>query len=158
MAKKADTRDHAPNIVNRQARFEYSILDTWTAGLMLTGSEVKSLRDGQAQIADAYCAFGGKGGQALLLLNATIAPYAQGAYANHDPKRPRQLLLKSQEMDRLRTRLQETGITLVPLKLFWTERGIAKLEIGLAKGKKAYDKRDTIKQRDQDRALRRGDD
>ena len=151
---KASPPDNAPTLVNRQARYDYHFLDTYTAGVQLMGSEVKSLREGAAQLTDAYCAFQGTD---LVLLNAQIQPYAHGAYANHEPRRARRLLLQRRELARLREALKESGTTLVPVKLFFNARGLVKLEIALAKGKKEFDKRDTIKAREAARELSRGE-
>ena len=133
---------------NRKARFNYEIEDKLEAGLVLTGSEVKSLRAGKANIGDAY-ASDDRG--ELYLVNAHIAEYAQAGRANHDPKRPRKLLLHARERDRLLGAIQRQGMTVVPLKLYFNARGIAKLELGLAKGKKLHDKRETEKRRDWER-------
>jgi SsrA-binding protein len=133
---------------NRKARFNFEIEDKLEAGIVLTGSEVKSLRAGKANIGDAYAA--DEGGE-LYLLNAHIAEYAQAGRANHDPKRPRKLLLHARERDRLLGAIQRQGMTVVPLKLYFNARGLAKLELGLAKGKKLHDKRETEKRRDWER-------
>jgi SsrA-binding protein len=133
---------------NRKARFNYAIEDKLEAGLVLTGSEVKSLRAGKANIADAYAS---DEGGALYLINAHIAEYAQSGRANHEPTRPRKLLLHKRELERLMGAIQRQGMTVVPLKLYFNARGIAKVELGLAKGKKLHDKRETEKKRDWDR-------
>ena len=129
---------------NRKARFNYAIEDTIEAGLVLTGSEVKSLRTGKANIADAYASVERDG--ALYLINAHIAEYPQ-ARANHEPTRPRKLLLHKRELDRLAGGIQRQGMTVVPLKLYFNNRGIAKALLGLARGKKLHDKRETEKER-----------
>ena len=134
---------------NRKARFNYAIEDTLEAGLVLTGSEVKSLRAGKANIADAYAS--DEGGGALYLINAHIAEYAQSGRANHEPTRPRKLLLHKRELGRLSGAIQRQGMTVVPLKLYFNERGRAKIEIALARGKKLHDKRETLKKRSWDR-------
>jgi SsrA-binding protein len=134
---------------NRKARFNYAIEDTLEAGLVLTGSEVKSLRSGKANIADAYAS--DEGGGTLYLINAHIAEYAHSGRANHDPTRPRKLLLHKRELERLSGAIQRQGMTVVPLKLYFNARGIAKVQLGLAKGKKLHDKRETEKKRDWDR-------
>jgi SsrA-binding protein len=133
---------------NRKARFNYAIEEKLEAGLVLTGSEVKSLRAGKANIADAYAAE--QRGE-LYLLNAHIAEYKQSGRANHEPTRPRKLLLHRREVGRLMGAIQREGMTLVPLKLYFNARGIAKAELGLAKGKKLHDKRETAKKRDWER-------
>ena len=133
---------------NRKARFNYEIGDTFEAGIALTGSEVKSLRSGKANIGDAYAS--DEGGE-LYLLNAHIAEYSQAGRANHEPTRPRKLLLHRKEIGKLAGAIQREGMTVVPLKLYFNQRGIAKVLLGLAKGKKLHDKRDTEKRRDWDR-------
>ncbi|MGA8689608.1 MAG: SsrA-binding protein SmpB [Methyloceanibacter sp.] len=133
---------------NRKARFNYEIGDKLEAGIVLLGSEVKSLRAGKANIADAYAS---DEGGALYLINAHIAEYAQSGRTNHDPTRPRKLLLHRREVGRLMGAIQREGMTVVPLKLYFNARGIAKVELGLAKGKKLHDKRETEKKRDWER-------
>jgi SsrA-binding protein len=133
---------------NRKARFNYEIGDTFEAGIALTGSEVKSLRSGKANIGDSYAS--DEGGE-LYLLNAHIAEYSQAGRANHEPTRPRKLLLHRKEIGKLAGAIQRDGMTVVPLKLYFNQRGIAKVLLGLAKGKKLHDKRDTEKRRDWDR-------
>jgi len=134
---------------NRRARFNYEIGDTYEAGLALTGSEVKSLRSGKATIAESYADT--KGGE-LWLVNANIPEYLQaGPFNNHAPKRPRRLLLHQREIDRLASGVEREGMTIVPLKLYFNERGRAKIEIALARGKKLHDKRETLKKRSWDR-------
>lgn len=145
MAKKADD---GRKIVaeNRKARHEFHIEDVFEAGLVLTGTEVKSLRTGKANIAESYAS---AENDAIYLINANIQPYQQsGQFDNHEPTRNRKLLLHTREIERLTAAIQRQGMTLVPLKLYFNERGIAKLEIGLAKGKKLHDKRQTEKNRD----------
>lgn len=133
---------------NRKARFNYEIEEKVEAGIVLTGSEVKSLRAGKANIADSYAS--DEGGE-LYLINAHIAEYAQAGRTNHAPTRPRKLLLHRREMGRLAAAIQREGMTLVPLKLYFNARGIAKVQLGLAKGKKLHDKRETEKKRDWER-------
>jgi SsrA-binding protein len=133
---------------NRKARFNYDIEEKLEAGIQLTGSEVKSLRTGKANIAESYAS--DEGGE-LYLINAHIAEYAQAARDGHAPTRPRKLLLHKREIDRLLGAIQRQGMTLVPLKLYFNARGIAKVELGLARGKKIHDKRDTEKKRDWER-------
>lgn len=130
---------------NRKARYNYEIEDKVEAGLVLTGSEVKSLRSGKANIAESYAS---DEGGALYLINAHISEYKQAGRANHDPTRPRKLLLHKRELDRLRGAIQRQGMTVVPLKLYFNARGIAKAELGIAKGKQVHDKRETEKKRD----------
>ena len=134
---------------NRKARFNYEIGDTYEAGIALTGSEVKSLRNGKATIAESYA--DPKGGE-LWLVNANIPEYLQaGPFNNHMPKRARRLLLHRREIDRLSGAVEREGMTIVPLKLYFDERGRAKIEIALARGKKLHDKRETLKKRSWER-------
>ena len=134
---------------NRKARFNYEIGDTYEAGIALTGSEVKSLRSGKATIAESYA--DSKNGE-LWLINANIPEYLQaGPFNNHAPKRPRRLLLHQREIDRLASAVEREGMTVVPLKLYFNERGRAKIELALARGKKLHDKRETLKKRSWDR-------
>ena len=132
-------------ILNRRASFEYSFLEKYVAGLMLTGTEIKSIRMGKANINDGYCFF--KNNE-LFIKNMHITEYEQGTYNNHEPNRDRKLLLNKAEINKLLKKLKDQGLTIVPLKLFISESGYAKLEIALAKGKKLFDKRDDIKKRD----------
>ena len=133
---------------NRRARRDYSIEEVFEAGLVLTGTEVKSLREGQAMIAEAYASPEGDG---LYLINATIPEYSAGNRLNHAPKRPRKLLLKARELTKLTQAVERKGATIVPLKLYFNDRGLAKLRIALAKGRKVRDKRQVAKKRDWDR-------
>jgi SsrA-binding protein len=131
---------------NRRARYDYFLEQSFEAGLALTGSEVKSLRNGRANIAESYAAVEG---DEIVLVNADIPPYAQaGPHFNHEPRRPRKLLLKRKEIERLIGAVQREGRTLIPMRLYWNDRGLAKLEISLAKGKKAHDKREATAERD----------
>ena len=140
-------------IKNRQAYFEYFIDDKYVAGIMLTGTEVKSLREGKASFNDSYCIF--LNGE-LYIRSFHISEYTHGTVNNHDPVRERKLLLNRRELKKLESRLKkETGYTIVPLRLFFNEKNLAKIEIGLGKGKKLHDKRETIRQRDTERELKR---
>ena len=130
---------------NRRARFDYFLEQTFEAGLALTGSEVKSLRNGRANIAESYAAVEG---DQIVLVNADIPPYAQANRFNHEPRRPRKLLLHRKEIDRLIGAVQREGRTIVPTKLYWNDKGMATLELSLAKGKKVHDKRETAAERD----------
>lgn len=141
------------NIKNKRAKFEYEILDTYTAGIVLTGTEIKSIRDSKASIAESFCEFNDKG--ELFVINMTIQEYVYGNYYNHKPKAERKLLLKKRELKKLEREVNVKGNTIVPLRVFITEKGLAKVEIALGKGKKLYDKRDTIKDRDNKRNLDR---
>ena len=130
---------------NRKARFAYAISDTLEAGIALVGSEVKSLRSGKSTISESYAQ--AKDGE-LFLVNAYIPEYTQASRFNHEPKRTRKLLVHKREVQRLSAAIQREGMTLIPLKLYFNAKGRAKLEIGIAKGKKLHDKRETEKQRD----------
>lgn len=130
---------------NRRARFDYFIEETLEAGLVLVGSEVKSLREGRANIAESYAT---PENGALWLINAYIPEYGPANRFNHQPRRPRKLLLHQRQFDKLQGAVERDGRTIVPLKLYFSDTGIAKLELALAKGKKAHDKRDTMKDRD----------
>lgn len=137
---------------NRRARRDYFIEDVIEAGIMLTGTEVKALREGQAMIAESYAS---PEDGAIWLVNATIPEYSAGNRQNHEPKRRRKLLLHKREIARLVQAVERKGFTLTPLKLYFNERGVAKLELGLAQGKKLHDKRDTVKDRDWSRQQQR---
>ena len=143
-------------IKNKRAYFEYSILDKYTAGIKLLGTEIKSIREGKANLSDAFCTFIDN---QLYVRNLHISEYSYGSFYNHEAKRDRVLLLNKKELKKLQTRGEEKGLTIVPLALFISERGFAKLEIGLAQGKKTFDKRETMKERDtkieMDRAMKR---
>ncbi|MFL5739994.1 MAG: SsrA-binding protein SmpB [Flavisolibacter sp.] len=139
-------------IKNRSAYFEYYIDDKFTAGMVLTGTEVKSLREGKANFNDSYCLF--LQGE-LWIRSFHISEYSHGTVNNHDPIRERKLLLNRRELKKLQSRIKEKGYTVVPLRVFFNEKNLAKMEIGLAKGKKIHDKRETIKQRDTEREVRR---
>ena len=141
------------NIQNKKARFEYEILDQFTAGIVLTGTEIKSIRNSKASIAESFCEFNEKG--ELFVVNMYIEEYAFGTRFNHRPRGSRKLLLNKRELKKLNKEVRNTGLTIVPLKLFINEKGFAKLKIALAKGKKLYDKRETIKDRDNKRDLDR---
>ncbi|MEM7413347.1 MAG: SsrA-binding protein SmpB [Myxococcota bacterium] len=136
---------------NRRARFEYEILETVEAGMQLLGPEVKSLREGRANLGDAYAII--RGGEAFLL-SLHISPYEQAGRANPEPQRERRLLLHRREIRRLAGKVAEKGLTLIPLRLYWKE-GRAKVELGLARGKRLYDKRQTVRRRETDRELAR---
>jgi SsrA-binding protein len=139
-------------IRNKKAGFEYFLLQEYTAGLQLTGTEIKSIRAGKASIVDAYCSFTGN---ELFVRNMHISEYSLGNRYNHDPKRDRKLLLNRKELKKLWTKVNERGYTIVPTVLFINEKGLAKLTIALARGKRAYDKRETLKQKDSKREVER---
>jgi len=142
-------------IKNKRASFDYEILDRFVAGIQLYGTEIKSIRDGKAGLSDTYCTFIN---EELWVRNMHISTYFFGTYNNHDVRRDRKLLLNKRELNKLLRGTKETGLTIIPTKLFINEKGLAKLEIGIAKGKKTYDKRHTLKEkedkRDIDRAMK----
>ncbi len=140
------------NIQNRRARFDYEITDTFTAGIVLTGTEIKSIRQGKASLVDTFCYV--DNGE-VWVKNMYIAEYFYGSYNNHSTRRDRKLLLTRKEIGRLEKAGKETGFTIVPLKVFISERGLAKMVIGIGRGKKEYDKRQSIKERDDKRAIAR---
>ena len=133
---------------NRRARFDYFLEESFEAGLALTGTEVKSLRGGRANIAESYAAVEGR---ELMLVNADIPPYVQANRFNHEPRRPRKLLMRRRQIDKLIGAVQREGRTLVPVKLYFNEKGRAKLEIAVARGKKLHDKRETDRKRSWDK-------
>jgi len=133
------------DIKNRKASFEYFFLEEFTAGMALTGTEIKSIRQGKVNFQDAYCLF--MDGE-LYIRSLHISPYTEGTHYNHDPMRDRKLLITKRERKKMTENLKDQGLTIIPVRLFTSERGFAKLHIALAKGKKLYDKRDSIKERD----------
>lgn len=139
-------------IKNKRALFDYEILERYTAGIQLYGTEIKSIRDGKASLVDTYCAFIKN---ELWVRNMHIATYFFGTYNNHDVRRDRKLLLTKRELGKLNKASKETGLTIIPIKLFIDEKGLAKLEIGLARGKKTYDKRQSIKEKEDKRNIDR---
>ncbi len=141
------------NIKNKKAWFEFFLLENFTAGIQLTGTEIKSLREGKANLADAYCLFVG---EELFVKSMHIAEYTFGTYNNHEPKRDRKLLLNKRELRKLLNKTKEKGLTIIPTLLFINEKGLAKLDISIAKGKKLYDKRETLKTKDTQREMDRG--
>ena len=151
MANKQPTSDEKLVCVNRRARHNYFIDETYEAGLVLLGSEVKSLRDGKANLVDSYAQI--RRGEAFLI-NAHISPYAGANQFNHEPTRTRKLLLHAREIERLTGKTKERGLTLIPLKLYFKD-GRAKVELGLARGKKLYDKRDTLRRKVAEREVER---
>ncbi|MCC5945990.1 MAG: SsrA-binding protein SmpB [Bernardetiaceae bacterium] len=140
------------NIQNRKASFEYSFIDTYTAGIVLQGTEIKSIRQAKVNMQDAFCLF--IDGE-LFIRNLHISPYERGNIHNHDAKAERKLLLQKRELRKLETGMSEKGLTIIPKRIFINDRGLAKVEIALAKGKKLYDKRQSIKEKDQKRELQR---
>ena len=150
MSKKV--KDVSISIFNRKARFEYELLEVFTAGIQLQGTEIKSLRVGNANLAEAYCYVQQS---EVWITGMYIAEYQYGSYMNHEPKRLRKLLLNKKEINKISSALQNVGITLVPLKLYISDKGWAKIEIALAKGKKLHDKREDLKQKDDKRQMDR---
>lgn len=150
MAKQRFAKD--VNIKNRQASYEYELLDKYVAGIVLTGTEIKSIREGKINLQDGYGYF--NNGE-LFVKGVNISPYAQGTHYNHEATRERKLLLKRSELKKLEGRMEEKGLTLVPVRLFINDRGFAKMEIALGRGKKMHDKRDSIRERDAKRELSR---
>lgn len=140
------------NIKNRKASFEYEFLEKFVSGIVLQGTEIKSIKEGKASLQEAYC-YLSKG--EMFIKGMHIAVYEQGTVYNHDPLRERKLLLNRQELHRIEKKSQEKGLTIIPFRLFISKRGYAKLEIALAKGKKIHDKRDSIKEKDVKRELER---
>ncbi|QLE03024.1 SsrA-binding protein SmpB [Galbibacter sp. BG1] len=141
------------NIKNKKARFEYEVLDTLVAGIVLSGTEIKSIRQSRASIAESFCEFNEDG--ELFVINMTVEEYTHATHFNHQPKSARKLLLNKRELKKWHKDVKVSGNTIVPLKLFVNDRGLAKMQIALAKGKKLYDKRETIKDRDNKRNLDR---
>lgn len=133
------------DVKNKRASFEYHLLDTFECGLVLMGSEIKSIRNNGATMGEAFCAFVGND---LVVRNMQINPYGSNPHFVHEPKRDRKLLLHQKELDKLKKKLRDTGMTIVPTRLFIAKNGFAKLEIALAKGKKTYDKRESLKAKD----------
>ena len=140
------------NIKNKRATFDYEIVDTFTAGIVLTGTEIKSIRLGKASLVDTFCFFAR---QELWVKNMHIAEYFYGSYNNHVARRDRKLLLNSKELKKLDRATKETGFTIVPLRMFINEKGLAKVVIALAKGKKQYDKRQSLREKDDNRDIDR---
>jgi len=141
------------NIKNKKARFEYEVLDTYIAGIQLTGTEIKSIRESKARITESFCEFNEKG--ELFVINMFIEEYSFGSFYNHRSKSERKLLLNKKELKKLQKEVQNIGLTIIPLKLFVTDKGWAKLQIALCKGKKLYDKRQTLKDRDHKKSMDR---
>jgi SsrA-binding protein len=148
----AEKKTKTVEIVNRKAQYEYQFLDMFEAGIVLQGTEIKSIRKGNANLSDAYCVFQGSD---LYVRSLFIAEYEFGNYANHDARRIRKLLLRRSELRKLERKVKERGLTIIPFRLYISERGLAKLEIALAQGKKTHDKRESIKEKDNKRDLER---
>ena len=152
MGKDKQRFSSSVNIRNRKASYEFSFIDTYTAGMQLQGTEIKSIREGKVNMQDAFCYFKG---EELFVKQMHISPYTQGTHYNHVSDRERKLLLNKKELEKLNAKSQEKGLAIIPTRLFINDRGFAKLEIALAKGKKLHDKRDSIKDRDTKRELDR---
>ena len=140
------------NIKNRKAKFNYEFLDKYTAGIKLAGTEIKAIREGKANIAESFCEFNN---HELFVINMHVEEYSHATHFNHNPKSERKLLLQRRELRKLEKEVTNSGLTIIPLRLFINDRGLAKLQIALAKGKKLYDKRETIKDRENKRRLDR---
>lgn len=152
MAKTKTRFSNNIQIKNRKASYEYSFIDTYIAGVKLAGTEIKSIREGKASLQEAFCVFFK---EELYIKGMHIAPYTEATHYNHDSTRERKLLLNKKELEKLDTKHQEKGLTIVPIRLFINERGWAKIEIALAKGKKVHDKRDSIKEKDLKREMQK---
>ncbi len=139
-------------IKNRKAKFQYEILDTFVAGIVLRGTEIKAIREGKASIAESFCEFSNN---ELFVINMTIQEYSHATHFNHNPRTERKLLLNRSELKKLEKEVKNSGLTIIPLLLFTNDKGLAKLEIALCRGKKEYDKREVIKNRDSKRNLDR---
>lgn len=139
-------------IKNKKAAFEYFLEEKIEVGMVLTGTEIKSIRAGEANLTDAYCIFVK---DELFVRSMYIAPYKQGSYQNHEPRRVRKLLLKKQELKKIHRKIKEKGYSVVPFRIYFSDRGLAKLEVAMARGKKKHDKRDSIKQKDVQRDMDR---
>lgn len=144
--------DKIINIRNKKASYEFEFLDTFTAGIALKGTEIKSIREGKVSLTEAYCYF--KRGE-LFIKQMHIAPYSMAASYNHDAVRERKLLLNKKELDKLESKFEEKGLSIIPVRIFINDKGLAKLEIALARGKKLHDKRQDIKEKDVKRELDR---
>ena len=151
MAKKEKDPNNI-NIKNKKASFEYEFVDKFVAGIVLQGSEIKSIRFGKANLQASYCIIKN---EEIFVRELHISPYKQASYLNHDPKRERKLLLTKREINKLEMKSQEKGLTIIPVRLYVTNKGLAKLEIALAKGKKLHDKRHDIKEKDLKKDLER---
>ncbi len=150
----ADKKRFAKNITvkNKKASYEYTFLENYEAGIILQGTEIKSIREGKVSLQEAYCFIEE---EEVFIKGMNISPYSQASFKNHEPTRVRKLLLSRREIDKIASKKDEKGLTLVPVKLYVTARGFAKIEIALAKGKKLYDKRESIKEKDQKRELKK---
>lgn len=152
MSKEKQRFSNNIQIKNRKASYEFEFIDKYEAGIMLKGTEIKSLREGKASVQESHCYFRK---EELFVKGMNISPYTQASFAEHDMARDRKLLLKKKEIQKLKSKSEEKGLTIIPTKIYINQRGLAKLEIALARGKKIHDKRDSIKQKDQKRELER---
>ncbi|MEQ9422815.1 MAG: SsrA-binding protein SmpB [Cyclobacteriaceae bacterium] len=152
MADKKGRFSNDISIKNRKASFEFEFLDKYEAGIVLQGSEIKSIREGKASLQEAYCYFNG---EELFIKSMNITPYKQASHTNHDPLRERKLLLKKAELNKLKAKSEEKSLTIIPTRLYINSKGLAKMQIVLAKGKKLHDKRDSIKDKDLKREMDR---
>ena len=150
MAKKQDIKQPKVNIKNKRASFDYEFIDTYTAGIVLTGTEIKSIRAGKASLVDTYCYF--IHGE-LWIKNMYVALYMEGSYNNHTERRERKLLLNKKELRNLEADTKAPGFTIVPVRIFINEKGLAKVQIALARGKKEYDKRQSLKEKEDKRMM-----
>ena len=151
MAKDKQRFSNNINIKNKRARYEYEFVDTHVAGIVLKGSEIKSIREGKINLQDGYCQFHNN---ELFVRNIHISQYEQGTHFNHEPTRERKLLMKKKELIKLKKKSEEKGLTIIPIRVFTIDRGLAKIEIALAKGKKIHDKRQDLKEKSLKRELR----
>lgn len=152
MAKEQSRFSNNVQIKNRKASYEYEFLDKYEAGMVLKGTEIKSIREGKASVQEAYC-YLNRG--EMFIKGMNISPYSNSSFVNHDMTRERKLLLKKRELEKIKTKTEEKGLTIVPTRIFINKRGFAKLAIAVARGKKLFDKRNSIKKKDQDRELKR---
>ncbi len=152
MGKDNSRFSNSVQIKNRKASYQYEFIEKFEAGMVLKGTEIKSIREGKASIQEAYCYLKN---DEVLIKGMNISPYSNASFESHDMTRDRKLLLKKKEIEKLRTKTEEKGLTIVPVRLYLNNRGFAKLEIALGKGKKIYDKREDIKKKDQKRELER---
>jgi len=152
MSKDKNRFSNSIQIKNRKASYEFEFVEKVEAGIMLKGTEIKSLREGKASIQEAYCYF--KKGE-LFIKGMNISPYSEASFESHEMTRDRKLLLKKRELEKFKSKTEEKGLTIVPVRIYINKRGLAKLEVALAKGKKIYDKRESIKKKDQKRELER---
>ncbi|MEQ8583414.1 MAG: SsrA-binding protein SmpB [Marinoscillum sp.] len=152
MTKNTSRFSNNISIKNRKASFEYEFIDKYEAGIVLKGTEIKSIREGKASVQEAYCYLKN---DEVFIKSMNISPYSNSSFANHQITRDRKLLLKKKEVEKIKTKTEEKGLTIVPTKMYINSRGFAKVEIAVARGKKLFDKRDSIKKKDQDRELKR---